>query len=56
MPTSLQGSRAKKAAGQKGYRVRNRYGRLDEDFLEAVLARHPPGCRRWGGSGPCSGL
>ena len=33
MPTSLQG-RAKKAESQKGYRFRNRYGMLDEDFLK----------------------
>ena len=33
MPTSLQGI-AKKAASQKGYRVRNLYGMLDEDFLK----------------------
>ena len=32
MPTSLQGI-AKKAASQKGYRFRNLYGMLDEDFL-----------------------
>jgi hypothetical protein len=31
-PTSLQG-RAQKAASQPGYRFRNLYGRLDEDFL-----------------------
>ena len=33
MPPSLQG-RAQKAASQKGYRFRNLYGRLDEDFLQ----------------------
>jgi RNA-directed DNA polymerase len=33
MPPSLQGI-AKTAAGQKGYRFRNLYGRLDEDFLQ----------------------
>ena len=33
MPTSLQGI-AKKAASQQGYRFRNRYGMLDEDFLK----------------------
>jgi RNA-directed DNA polymerase len=33
MPTSLQGI-AKKAASQKGYRFRNLYGMLDEDFLK----------------------
>jgi RNA-directed DNA polymerase len=33
MPTSLQG-RAKQADRQKGYRFRNRYGMLDEDFLK----------------------
>jgi RNA-directed DNA polymerase len=33
MPTSLQGI-AKKAARQKGYRFRNLYGMLDEDFLK----------------------
>ena len=32
MPTSLQGI-AKKAASHKGYRFRNLYGMLDEDFL-----------------------
>jgi RNA-directed DNA polymerase len=32
MPTSLQGI-AKKAASQQGYRFRNLYGMLDEDFL-----------------------
>jgi hypothetical protein len=32
-PTSLQGI-AKKAARQQGDRFRNRYGRLDEDFLK----------------------
>ena len=32
MPTSLQG-RAQKAARQQGYRFRNRYGMLNEDFL-----------------------
>ena len=32
MPTSLQGI-AKKAESQKGYRFRNLYGMLDEDFL-----------------------
>jgi RNA-directed DNA polymerase len=33
MPTSLQGI-ATKAASQKGYRFRNLYGMLDEDFLK----------------------
>ena len=33
MPTSLQG-RAQKAERQKGYRFRNLYGMLDEDFLK----------------------
>jgi len=33
MPTSLQGI-AKKAESQKGYRFRNLYGMLDEDFLK----------------------
>src|ERR1700694_426955 len=33
MPTSLQGI-AKKAESQKGYRFRNLYGMLDEDFLQ----------------------
>jgi RNA-directed DNA polymerase len=33
MPTSLQGI-AQKAARQKGYRVRNLYGMLNEDFLK----------------------
>jgi RNA-directed DNA polymerase len=33
MPTSLQGI-AKKAASQQGYRFRNLYGMLDEDFLK----------------------
>ena len=33
MPTSLQG-RAKKAESQQGYRFRNLYGMLDEDFLK----------------------
>ena len=33
MPTSLQG-RAQKAESQKGYRFRNLYGMLDEDFLK----------------------
>lgn len=33
MPTSLQG-RAQKAASHKGYRFRNLYGRLNEDFLK----------------------
>jgi RNA-directed DNA polymerase len=33
MPTSLQGI-AKKAASQKGYRFRNLYGMLNEDFLK----------------------
>jgi group II intron reverse transcriptase/maturase len=33
MPTSRQGI-AQKAASQKGYRFRNLYGRLDEDFLK----------------------
>ena len=33
MPTSLQGI-AQKAESQKGYRFRNLYGRLDEDFLK----------------------
>jgi RNA-directed DNA polymerase len=33
MPTSLQGI-AKKAESQKGYRFRNLYGRLNEDFLK----------------------
>jgi RNA-directed DNA polymerase len=33
MPTSLQG-RAQQAARQKGYRFRNLYGMLDEDFLK----------------------
>src|SRR4029453_14398646 len=33
MPTSLQGL-AQKAASQKGYRFRNLYGRLNEDFLK----------------------
>jgi len=33
MPTSLQGI-ATKAARQKGYRFRNLYGMLDEDFLK----------------------
>jgi RNA-directed DNA polymerase len=33
MPTSLQG-RAKKAESQKGYRFRNLYGMLDEEFLK----------------------
>jgi RNA-directed DNA polymerase len=33
MPTSLQGI-AQKAARQKGYRCRNRYGRLQEDVLK----------------------
>jgi RNA-directed DNA polymerase len=33
MPTSLQGL-AKKAASQQGYRFRNLYGMLDEDFLK----------------------
>jgi RNA-directed DNA polymerase len=33
MPTSLQGI-AQKAARQKGYRFRNLYGMLDEDFLK----------------------
>jgi retron-type reverse transcriptase len=32
MPTSLQG-RAQKAESQKGYRFRNLYGMLDDDFL-----------------------
>ncbi len=32
MPTSLQG-RAQKAERHKGYRFRNLYGMLDEDFL-----------------------
>jgi len=32
MPTSLQGI-AQKAASQKGYRFRNLYGMLDEEFL-----------------------
>ena len=33
MPTSLQGI-AQKAASQKGYRFRNLYGMLDEEFLK----------------------
>jgi RNA-directed DNA polymerase len=33
MPTSLQG-RAQKAARHKGYRFRNLYGMLNEDFLK----------------------
>jgi hypothetical protein len=33
MPTALQGI-AQKAARQQGYRVRTRYGRLDEDVLQ----------------------
>jgi hypothetical protein len=33
MPTSLQGI-AQKAARQQGYRFRNLYGMLDEDFLK----------------------
>ena len=33
MPTSLQGI-AQKAESQKGYRFRNLYGMLDEDFLK----------------------
>ena len=33
MPTSLQGL-AQKAASQKGYRFRNLYGMLNEDFLK----------------------
>ena len=33
MPTSLQG-RAQKAESQKGYRFRNLYGMLNEDFLK----------------------
>jgi hypothetical protein len=33
MPTSLQGI-AQKAASQQGYRFRNRYGMLDEAFLQ----------------------
>ena len=44
MPTSLQGL-AQKAASQKGYRFRNLYGMLNEDFLQqsgATSDRMPP--------------